>query len=77
MKKSSASILVLILIFLSSLSFGKLTFTICMALFACISLREMLSIRGKEGKLPIEIELLSYVLLVYSNSLFVLGVSMV
>lgn len=63
MKKSSASLLVLILVFLSSLSFGKLSFSICMVLFACIALREMLSIRGKDGKIPIEIELLSYVLL--------------
>ncbi len=65
MKKSIISTIILILLFAFSLFLGKLPFSIIMSLFACLSLREILNIRGKDRHIPIEVELLSYVLVVF------------
>lgn len=65
-KKSNSSmifILLLLIAFISSLLLGKLCFAICMSIFAIFSLRELLLIRGK-NKIPVELELLSYILVV-------------
>ena len=65
MKKKLLSLSVLIIIFLTSLFLGKLYFAICMCLFATLSLREILNIRPKDKRTPIEIEILSYVIVVF------------
>lgn len=64
-KKSDSLLMIIILItlYLCSIFMGKLTFAICLSLFAVASLRELLLIRGKD-KLPIELELLSYIMVV-------------
>ncbi len=63
-KQSFLEIVVLIILFVSSLLFGRLPFAMCMALFAVLSLREILLIRGS-NKVPIELELLAYILVVF------------
>ena len=64
MKKNVISLALLIIIFLVSLFSLKLFFAICMSLFAVLSLRELLNIRPKDKRTPIEMEILSYVLVV-------------
>ena len=63
-KQSFLEIVVLLILFSGSLLFGRLPFAICMSLFAVLSLREILLIRGK-SKVPIELELLAYILVVF------------
>ena len=66
MKKGVFSILIVLALFLMSLYlFGKLSFSIVMSLFACLSLREILNIRGRDRHAPIEVELLAYVIVVF------------
>ena len=65
MKKIVNSLLIIAL-FICSLFLGKLVFHLIMTLIAIISLREILHIRIKDSKhLPIEIELLSYVIIAF------------
>ena len=63
-KQSFLEVVVLLILFSGSLLFGRLPFAICMSLFAVLSLREILLIRGK-SKVPIELELLAYILVVF------------
>lgn len=63
-KKGLLSIAILVTLFISSLFFGKLAFAACMSVIAVFSLRELLKIRGKD-KFPIEIELLSYIMVIF------------
>ena len=63
-KQSFVEVVVLLVLFIGSLLFGRLPFAICMSLFAVLSLREILLIRGK-SKVPIELELLAYILVVF------------
>ena len=65
MKKSLISLLIIISLFIVSLFMGKLYFSVIMALCACLSLRELLNIRIKDRHIPIEIELLSYIIVVF------------
>ena len=65
MKNNIITILLLITIFVCSLFLGKLIFNIIMSLFAILSLREMLHIRTKEKPVPIEVELISYVIILF------------
>jgi phosphatidate cytidylyltransferase len=65
MKVNVLNIIFLIAVFISSLFLGKLSFSIIMSLFAVLSLREMLNIKNKDISFPIEIELLSYVILLF------------
>ena len=65
MKSKVISSSLLIIVFVASLFCGKLIFNIVMSLLAIISLRELLYIRSKEKHLPIEIEVLSYVLTIF------------
>ena len=65
MKKSIFSTIILILLFIFSLFLGKLPFSIIMSIFACFCLREILNIRGKDRRIPIEVELLAYILVVF------------
>ena len=63
-RKVFLSIVILVTLFIASLFFGKITFALCMSLIAVFTLREILLIRGK-NKVPIELELLSYILVVF------------
>ena len=65
MKKGFISICVILLLFLGSLFLGKLPFSICLSIFAVLSLRELLNIQGKEKHIPSEIELLSYLIVIF------------
>lgn len=65
MKNKIITILLLISVFICSLFLDKLIFNIVMSLFAILSLRELLHIRNKDKSIPIEIELLSYVILLF------------
>ncbi len=65
MKKNVFSLLFLIALFLLALYCGKLYFSIAMCLFAVLSLREMINIRIKDRRYPIEIEILSYVAIIF------------
>lgn len=65
MKKGFISICVILLLFLGSLFLGKLPFSICLSIFSVLSLRELLNIRGKEKHIPSEIELLSYLIVIF------------
>lgn len=65
MKKSFISISILILLFIGSLYLGQFTFSICTSLLACLSLKEILYIRTSEKHVPIEIELLNYIIVVF------------
>ena len=60
-KKSFLSVVILISLFFSSLFFGELAFAVCMSAIAVFTLRELLLIRGK---FPIELELLSYIMVI-------------
>ena len=76
MKINIFNSLILLAIFVVSLFLGKLAFSISMSLFAIISLREMLYIKNKDKYFPIEIEIISYVILIffvmnnYDNNLY-------
>ena len=65
MKTKLISLGILIFVFLLSMSLGKLYFSICMSIFAAISLREILHIRPKDRRIPVELELLSYILIIF------------
>lgn len=65
MKNNIITILFLITMFVCSIFLGKLVFNILITFFAILSLREMLHIRNKEKPIPIEIELLSYVIVMF------------
>ncbi len=65
MKTKLISLGVLIFVFLLSMFLGKLYFSICMTIFAAISLREILHIRPKDRRTPVELELLSYILIIF------------
>ena len=65
MKINIVNSLILLAIFVVSLFLGKLAFSISMSLFAIISLREMLYIKNKDKYFPIEIEIISYVILIF------------
>lgn len=65
MKRSFISISVLILLFIGSMYLGQFAFSICTSLLACLSLKEILYIRTSEKHVPIEIELLDYIIVVF------------
>lgn len=65
MKKSFISISILIILFIGSLYLGQLEFSICTSILACLSLKEILYIRTSEKHVPIEIELLDYIAVVF------------
>ena len=65
MKLNIINILFLITIFIISLFLGKLSFSIIMSLFAVLSLKEMLQIKSKDDSFPIEIEIISYVIVLF------------
>ena len=65
MKTKLISLSVFIILFFTSMFLGKLYFSICMSFFAILSLREILYIRPKDRRVPGEIELLSYLLVIF------------
>ena len=65
MKSNIISSVLLMVVFFVSLSFGKLIFNIFMSIVAIVALRELLYIRSKDKHLPIEIEVLTYVLTIF------------
>lgn len=65
MKSRIINILLLITILIGSFFLSKLFFNIILSILSIFSLRELLCIRTGERKFPIEIELLSYVILVF------------
>lgn len=65
MKKKIFSLSILIILFLTSLFLGKLYFAVCMCIFGALALRELLNIKAKDNKYPIEIEILSYIMVVF------------
>ena len=65
MKNNIINILLVITIFIISLFLGKLSFSIFMSLLAVISLREMLYIKNKDKSFPIEVEIISYVIVLF------------
>ena len=75
MKFNIINLLILTFFFIFSLILGKLSFTILLCILAILSLRELYYIRNKEKPFPIEIELISYVIIIffiinnYDNSL--------
>lgn len=60
-KRSFLIILILVTLFFASLFIGELAFAVCMSAIAVFTLRELLLIRGK---FPIELELLSYIMVI-------------
>lgn len=65
MKSKITTLSLLLLFFISTLFYDKLIFSIVMALISTIALRELLYIRTKEKRLPIEVEILSYVVVIF------------
>ncbi len=65
MKTKLISLSILILIFFVSSFLGKLYFSIAMSIFAALSLRELLHIRPKDRRTPVELELFSYILIIF------------
>lgn len=65
MKTKIINILFLITFFIGSLFLNKLLFSILISILAVVSLRELFLIRTGERRFPIEIELLSYIIVVF------------
>lgn len=65
MKKGIISISILIILFIGSLYWGQFEFSILTSVLACLSLREILYIRTSQKHVPIEIELLDYIAVVF------------
>lgn len=65
MKTKIINILFLITFFIGSLFLNKLLFNILISILAIVSLRELFFIRTGERHLPIEIELISYVIVTF------------
>ncbi len=65
MKKGLIGISILLLLLFGTLLLGELPFSICLSLFAILSLRELLNIRGKDKHIPTEIELLAYMIVIF------------
>lgn len=65
MKKGIISISILTVLFLLSSYFNGLFFALFMSLIAVLSLRELFIIRKEKNKLPIVVELLAYIIVVF------------
>lgn len=65
MKRGFISICVILILVFGTLLLGKLPFSICMSIFAVLSLRELLNIRGNDKHIPIEVELMSYIVVIF------------
>lgn len=65
MKSKVISSILLMIVFICSLFCGKLIFNITMSIIAILALRELLHIRSTERRLPIELEVLTYVLTIF------------
>lgn len=65
MKNYLVSLFLLLLLFLATIFLDDLLFAIFTSLIAILSLRELLNIRHKDRKIPVEIELLSYIIVLF------------
>lgn len=65
MKRKLINTFFFLIVFIIFSLLGKITFTIFMALLASLSLRELITLKYKDKKLPIEIELLSYIIVIF------------